>query len=215
LKERDVILSNNHWRVAVNVKISTYHKVLSTVKSDLLAIEKQRKEFTLTSELKQIELFVRILEGELNDFYQILPRSDPRRGLLNLSGNILKTVFGTATVLDVHELHSVLDDLQNRNSDIIHSLSNQLTYVKKVADKTSLNTKSIANLSSIVEDSIILSHDKYQQIIRDTFWVNLTFLGHTTSYTAVREMEFTLLQLFQQLDEIFDAINLPFQGAYR
>jgi type II secretory pathway component PulK len=77
--------------------------VLSTVKSDL-AIEKKRNEFTSTSELKQIELFVRILEDKLNDFYQILPRPDPRRGLLNLDGNILRTIFGTATVSDVHEL---------------------------------------------------------------------------------------------------------------
>jgi hypothetical protein len=75
----------------------------------------------------------------------------------------------------------------------MHSLSNQLTYVKKVAD-TSLNTESIANLSSIVKVSIIQSHDKYQQIIRDMFWFNLTFLGNTTTFTAVRQMEFTLLQ---------------------
>jgi hypothetical protein len=51
VKERNVILSNDHWRVAVNVNLSTYHEVLSTVKSDL-AIEKQRKEFTSTSELR-------------------------------------------------------------------------------------------------------------------------------------------------------------------
>jgi len=138
-----------------------YHEVLSIVKSDLLAVEQKRKEFMSTSELKQIELFVKILEDKLHDFYQILPRPDPRRGLLNLGGNILKTIFGTATVLDVHELHGVLDDSQNRNSDIVHSLANQLTYVKKVADTTSLNTESIANLSNIVKDSIIQSHDKY------------------------------------------------------
>jgi hypothetical protein len=138
-------------------------------------------------------LFVRILEYKLNDFYQILHRPDARRGLLNLGGNILKTIFGTATVSDIHELHSVLDDLQNRNSDIIHSLSNQLTYVKKVADTTSINTESIAKLSSIVKDSIIQSQDKYQQIIRYMFWYILTFLGHTTTYTAFRQMEFTLL----------------------
>jgi hypothetical protein len=212
VKERDVILSNDHWRVAVNVNLSTYHEVLSTVKSDLLAIEKQRK-FTLTSELKQIESFVRILEDKLHDFYQILPRPDPRRGLLNLGGNILKTIFGTATVSDVHELHSVLDDLQNRHSDIVHSLANQLLYVKKVADTTSLNTKSIANLSSIVKDSIIQSHDKYQQITRDLFWFNLIFLGETTTYTAVRQMEFTLLQLTQKLDKIFEAIQLAISGS--
>ena len=157
MKERDVVLSNDQWRVAVNVNLSTYYEVLSTVKSDLLAVEQQKKEFTATSELKQIELFVQILEDKLHDFYQILPRPDPRRGLLNLGGNILKTIFGTATVSDVHKLHGVLDDLQSRNSDIVDSLTNQLTYVKKAADTTSLNTESIANLSSIVKDSIIQS----------------------------------------------------------
>jgi len=122
MKERDV-LSNDQWRVAVNVNLSTYYEVLSTVKSDLLAVEQQRKELTATSELKQIELFAQILEDKFHDFYQILPRPDPRRGLLNLGGSILKTIFGTATVSDVHELHGVLHDLQNRNSDIVHSLT--------------------------------------------------------------------------------------------
>jgi len=88
------------------------------------------------------------------------------------------------------------------------------TYVKKIAD-TSLNTESIANLSSIVKGSIIQSHDKYQQITRGLFWVDLTFLGQSTTYTAVRQMEFSLSQLTQQLDEIFMPYNLPFQGAYQ
>jgi len=52
MKERDVVLSNDQRRVAVNVNLSTYYKVLSTVKSDLLAVQQQRKEFTTTSELK-------------------------------------------------------------------------------------------------------------------------------------------------------------------
>jgi len=109
-------------------------------------------------------------------------------------------------------LHGALDDLQNRNSDIVHSLTNQLTYVKKVADTASLNTESIANLSSIVKDSTIQSHDKYQQFTRDLLLLNFTFLGQSTIYTAVRQMEFTLLQLTQQLDEIFDAIQLAISG---
>jgi hypothetical protein len=112
VKERDVILYNDHRNIPVKVNLSTYHKFLSTVMSDLRAIEKQRKEFTSTSELKQIELFVRILEDKFNDIYLILPRPDPRRGLLNLGGNIIKTTFGTATVSHVPQLHSVLGNLQ-------------------------------------------------------------------------------------------------------
>jgi len=45
VKERNVFLSNDQWRVAVIVSQSTYHEVLSTVKSDLLAVEQQRKEY--------------------------------------------------------------------------------------------------------------------------------------------------------------------------
>ena len=88
-----------------------------------------------------------------------------------------------------------------------------MTYVKKVAHTTSFNTESIANLSNIDKDSIFQCHDKYQQITRDLFWFNLTFFGQSNTYAAVRQMEFTLLQLTQQLDGIFDAIQLAIPGS--
>jgi len=75
--ERDVILSNDQWRIAVNKNLSMYHEVLSTVKSGLLAVEQQRKEFTSVTEIKQFELFVQILEDKLHNFYHVLPRPDP------------------------------------------------------------------------------------------------------------------------------------------
>jgi predicted butyrate kinase (DUF1464 family) len=46
MKERDVILLNDQWRAAGNIDLSTYDEVFSTVKSYLLAVEQQRKEFT-------------------------------------------------------------------------------------------------------------------------------------------------------------------------
>jgi len=124
-------------------------------------------------------LFVKILEDKLCNLYQILPRPDPRRGLLNTGGNILKTIFGTASESDVHELHGVLDDLQNRNSDIVHSLAKQLTYVKKVADTTSLNTESIANFSNIVKDSIIHSSINISKLHEIYFGLILQFWDKT------------------------------------
>jgi len=41
------------------------------------------------------------LDARLNDFQQVLPRLDPRRGLLDLGGLVLKQMFGTATVSDL------------------------------------------------------------------------------------------------------------------
>jgi hypothetical protein len=87
-------------------------------------IEKQKQEFTPTTELKQVESYFNMLEDKLEEFHQVLPRSDRRRGLLNFGGVIMKTVFGTATVSAVHMLQNVLKDLRSQNSDMLHSLSN-------------------------------------------------------------------------------------------
>jgi len=53
LKETDVILTNDEWRVALNIDLSTYHNITATVKSDLLLTTK--KTFTPVTEFKQIE----------------------------------------------------------------------------------------------------------------------------------------------------------------
>ena len=97
------------------------------------------------------------MELKLHDFHQIC-------GLVNFSGSVLKTLFGTATIADVQQLHDTLNELQLQNSDITHSLANQLTYVKRLSTATDVNAEAIANLSSIVKDNIIESHDKFQEL---------------------------------------------------
>jgi hypothetical protein len=68
-----------------------------------------------------------MLKNKLQEFHQVSPRSDRRRGLLNFGGTILNTVFGTATISDVYMLQDVLTDLRSQNSDMSHSLSSQIT----------------------------------------------------------------------------------------
>ena len=41
-------------------------------------------------------------------------------------------MFGVATVLEAHKLHESLNDLQVSYLDFAHSLSEQLTYIKKL-----------------------------------------------------------------------------------
>jgi len=74
----------------------------------------QKKEFTPVSELRQIVSLLDTLELKLSDFYQILPKLDSRRGLINLDGTILKTLFGTVT--DIHLLHETIDKLKLYNA---------------------------------------------------------------------------------------------------
>jgi len=102
LKEKDVILTNDHWRVAIDLDTSRYEDVISSIRSDLMVVSKQQKEFTPMSELKQIEILLNILESRLLNFQQMLPKLDNRRGILNFGGTILQTLFGIATVSDLH-----------------------------------------------------------------------------------------------------------------
>ena len=43
LKEKDVILTNDVWRIAVQFDIGPYEEVISTSKEDLLTVEGQKK----------------------------------------------------------------------------------------------------------------------------------------------------------------------------
>jgi hypothetical protein len=86
----------------------------------------------------------------------------------------LRTSFGTATVPDIRQIHDTLNEIRHQNSDTFHSLLNQVIYVKKLSTATEINVDAIVNLSYIVKDNIVQSHDKFQQLTRDLMWLNIT-----------------------------------------
>jgi hypothetical protein len=212
LKEADIVLTNGDWRVAIDFDLSTYREVILTTGTDLHTVENQRQEFTSVSKLKQIGVLLQTLDSKLLKFRKFLPRLDRRRGLLNLGGTVLKTLFGTATIPDIQELHSVFDDLQTKNSDIVHSWKNQLSYVEKLNKITTINADAIEDISNIVKHDMIKSHDKFQQITRDIVWLNVTICGQSEISMAVRRLEFALLQLTQQIYDLFIALQCAIQG---
>jgi RNAse (barnase) inhibitor barstar len=116
-------------------------------------------------------------EGKISNFQKILPRLDLRRGLMDLGGSALKSLFGVATVADAHKLHESLNDLQTSYSDVAHSLSSQLTYIKNLDSLTDLNANAITNLSSIVKDMVMQSHDRFQEVTKEIMWLNISLFG--------------------------------------
>jgi hypothetical protein len=135
----------------------------------------------------------------LSNFYQFLPRLDRRRALVDFEGTALKFLFRTAP--------------QSKNSDIVHSLSHQITYIKQLDTITRINSNGIAYLSDIVKNNMIRSHDKFQQIARDIVYLNLTLHGQSDLYTDIRQLEFSLLQLTQQLEELFNVFQFAILGT--
>ena len=206
LKETEIVFTSDMWHIALNIDLSTYREIISTIRTDLLSVEQWKKEFTPTAELQQIEIFLNILESKLYDFYQVLPRLDRRRALVNFGGKILKTLFGTAITSDIHVLHNVLNELKFQNSDISHSLANQFTYAKELNTAVKIDTEAIANLSNIIRHNMIQSHEKFQQVARDMLCLNITLFRQSELHTVIRQLEFTLFQLVQQIDDLFNII---------
>ena len=114
LKEVDIVLTTDDWRVAIDLDISTYHEVMSTIRTDVHAVENQRQEFTLVSELTQIGVLLQTLDFKLRVFNKFLPRLYHSVGLLNFGGTVLKTLFRTATNSDIHELQMYLTNLKTK-----------------------------------------------------------------------------------------------------
>ena len=79
-----------------------------------------------------------------------------------------------------------------------------MSYIKWLDHVARVNTEAIANMSTVVKDFMIQSQDKFYEVTRD-MWLNLTIHSQSSVYLAVRQLEFAVLQLTQQLDELLVA----------
>jgi hypothetical protein len=86
---------------------------------------------------------------------------------------------------------------RQKNSDIVHSVSDQLSYVKNLGK---INAEAIANLSNVVKEQMMQSHDQLPNLARDMFWLNATFHTECSVFAVIRQLEFTLMQLIQEID---------------
>jgi len=154
LKVADIVLSSDDWRIAVVCDISGYYDTVSAIKTDLLTVERQRKEVTSVVELQQIYFFFQTLEFRLRTFNQLLPRLDRRR-FSKYWRHRFKDVIRNCNDDRRSQASRCIYGTESRNSDIVHSLENKLTYVKKLDSLSVVNTDAIANFSSIVKENLM------------------------------------------------------------
>jgi hypothetical protein len=105
IRGKDFILTRDAWRIIMELNIRSYEDAISIIREGVMLVHRQRKEFTPVSELKQIECMLNALECRMSYFYQLLPRLDNRRGIMNLGGTVLKSLFRVALAADVDRLH--------------------------------------------------------------------------------------------------------------
>jgi hypothetical protein len=75
---QDIVLTNEYWCMTINLDVTAQQDGISAVREDLLLVERQIKDFTPFSKLKQTETLLQTSESELYNFQQMLPRLDPR-----------------------------------------------------------------------------------------------------------------------------------------
>ena len=54
--------------------------------------------------------------------------------------------------------------------------------------------------------------DKFKQIIRDILWLNVTMYNYSELFMIIRQLEFAILQLTQQIKDIMDAMQYALLG---
>jgi len=121
VKHKDVVLTSDYWRIVVNFDLSPYEDATIILREDLFRVKEIGKRSTQIGELRQLETILASLENKLRDLKEFLPKVDRGRGLINAGGSILKVLFGTATVMDLAELHNATDVMQ-RKEDTISTL---------------------------------------------------------------------------------------------
>ena len=84
LREENIIVTRGAWYFTAEFKVSLYEEAIAIVRCDLMLMHKQSKEFTFVTELKQIEVLLNSLESKLHYFYQLLPKPEYRRGMINM-----------------------------------------------------------------------------------------------------------------------------------
>ena len=114
-------------------------------------IQKFKTPLAPVHELNHIEYVLQKLKDELNAFREMLHRLDKKRAALNAAGSTLKWFFGTATLLDVEELHETVDKVHRTEGDIIDSVNHQMTHLKILDSAVKFNTKAVQTLSEKVK----------------------------------------------------------------
>ena len=86
-----------------------------------------------------------ILTANIDSSEEIFDTPGPR-GIINLGGDILTWLFGTAKSSDLERLSQRLQDHDLLNAEIIHSIQEQATTVSENHHRSTLNTKVLGEI---------------------------------------------------------------------
>jgi hypothetical protein len=126
---------------------------------------------------------------------------------MNLGGSVLRPLFGTATMADLHRLHEAMGELQDKNSEVAHPFSKQVTFIRNLNSVASLNTEALVNLSTLVKDNMVQSYGRFQETSKDIDWLNNTLQHRRELCIHIRQLQYSLMLVVQQIGELFSSVQ--------
>jgi hypothetical protein len=202
LRQKDVVLSYDRWLALLSFNLTKYAAVLAELEMNLHTIRGATDQSTSIGETRQIEEALRSLKEKLANIQRLLPRPTRKRGSLNIGGTILKSHFGTATVVDLQSLHDTMDSLQLRQEAVTLSLDRQLTYFRDLDESVRSNHQAVIDLSSAIKYFAIKTKESFQEVANKLELNNKL----RASLTLIRQLEFALLRLETNLDQTLVAL---------
>jgi uncharacterized protein YoxC len=166
-------------------------------------MEKRTERSFPIGDLRYVESPLSSLENKLAGLKNFLHKTDKRRGLFDVGGTILKALFGVATVVDLGDLHTTIDVLQKKEDPIVHSLNQQVTYLKQLNGSVRFNYQSVANLSATLKGIVTKVQGDFQKVAS-----NVSRNSKRIEAAAViRQPEFALTQLELSIYKLMNALK--------
>jgi hypothetical protein len=176
---------------------------VSILQADLLALKGVAEKTTSLGELRPIEAALVTLETKVDAIRRFAPTGIRKRGLINAGGMLLKTLFGTATTLDLDQLQGTLDDLHLAQDSISHSFDSQITYFRQLGDTVTFDHQGLVNLSLSVRNFAEDAKSKFQNISSKFDWIATL----RDVATGLRKLEFALFRLESYVDGYLEALQ--------
>ena len=148
-----------------------------------------------------------LLEIQIDSITNMLPRMDRRIGLVDVAGSVFKTLFGVATVVDLNKLHYSVNKLHDTQSDLVHSVNEQLTYLRSLDSAVKFNSKSVKSLSENIKSTMLKSQQWMNKVDATVYWLNATLNNQTNVFVYIRQLEFEISQLHTQIKDTLSGLD--------
>jgi hypothetical protein len=110
-----------------------------------------------------------------------------------LGGRILKTLFGTATVMEIENLQNTMSKLHDSEKAIVHSVNQHATYIK-IDESVKFNAQATANLSTMMKVVAIGLKNGMSKLASELEGINNSLIMQREVFVVIRQSEFALTQ---------------------